>query len=42
MSASQISFGFVAVNSWSTRFAAMRESWFESVVLTRNFLCGIA
>ena len=42
MSASQISFGFVALNSWSTKFAATGESWFESVVLTRNFLCEIA
>ena len=42
MSAGQISFGFVAANFRSTEFAATGESWSESVVLTRNFLCEIA
>ncbi len=42
MSLNQISFGFNAVKSRSTTFAAIGKSWFESVVPTRNFLCEIA
>ena len=42
MSVSQTSFGFNAVKSRSTTLGATGESWFESVVLTRNFLCEIA
>ena len=42
MSLNQTSFGFAAVKSRSTTFAAMGKSWFESVVQTRNFLCEIA
>ena len=42
MSASQISFGFAAAKSRSTTLGATGKSWFESVVLTRNFLCEIA
>ena len=42
MSAGRISFGFAAVKSRFTAFAATGESRFESVVQTRNFLCETA
>ena len=42
MSLNQISFGLVAVKSWSSSLLATGNSWFESVVRTRNLRCEIA